>query len=232
MRTTDSSDLRGDGPPPPRNVDPPHIAEAVAILRALRSAAGRPLDDRESAALATIYRSYAGMLLTVARRLLLGSGVDAEDVLHDVFCDVPEKLPQYRGGGLGGWLRSVTVTTALMRLRKAQYRLEEPFLDIGAADPGEVTPADIRATDRADELDWALGKLSPLSRQVVMLRYFLDYTHQEIADALAMAPSASEVRLCRALKQLRQTLLPRGGGARGTPPRGGPRTRRSRVPRG
>jgi DNA-directed RNA polymerase specialized sigma24 family protein len=41
---------------------------------------------------------------------------------------------------------------------------------------------------------------------VVILRFYLGYSHQEIAEALGITPNASEVRLCRALKQLRYAL--------------------------
>jgi RNA polymerase sigma-70 factor (ECF subfamily) len=68
------------------------------------------------------------------------------------------------------------------------------------------TTDDVVALERDEELRRALGALPESLRHVVVLRLCLDYSHEEIAEALDISISASEVRLCRALKRLRQLL--------------------------
>ena len=53
----------------------------------------------------------------------------------------------------------------------------------------------------------ALARLAQPLREVVVLRMYHDYSHQQIAVALGISSTASEVRLCRALKRLRADLL-------------------------
>lgn len=193
---------------------PPHVRDAVVTLQAIDGAPGGPLTDREAEAVAVLYRSYGAMLLAVARRLL-GGAAEAEDALHDMFCRLPWTVAQYRGGGLGGWLKQTLVRTALMRLRSARRRREAPLPPPDARDAldalrGAPTDADFRALGRDDDVRRALAALSGPLREVVVLRVFLDFTHREIAEALDITATASEVRLCRALKQLR-LLLGAGG---------------------
>jgi RNA polymerase sigma factor (sigma-70 family) len=183
-----------------RGRDPQHVTEALAVLCGLENRELGPMSDSEASALATLYRCYAAMLLTVARKLL-GSKADAEDVVHNVFSRLPALLPQYRAGGLGGWLRQVTVNAALMHLRKARNRREKCLTDCGPDNIGDLVSRTI--VTAGDDLDWALLKLPESLRRVVVLKYFRGYSHQQIAEALDISLNASEVRLCRALKQLR-----------------------------
>ena len=179
--------------------DPLQIARAVTTLREFWYGPGRSLDDRQAQALAVIYRGYSGMLLAVARRIS-PTDSDAEDVVHDVFTRLPRILHQYRGGGLGGWLRRVTQRAALMQIRKVR-RLGERSLGTDATHELEGDcPANLGS---ADSLHDALAELAEPLRQVVVLRVYLDYSHREIAEALDISPTASEVRLCRAIKRLR-----------------------------
>lgn len=181
------------------------INQAVAALRPLKTAATQTLTDRDASAMAVIYRNYASMLHHVATQIV-GSRDDAEDVVHDVFCKLPWVIGQCRSGGLGGWLKQVTVTTALMHLRKTRLRREDGLVDDCGVWPPEVDEVALLRLHHADELPRALAQLSKPLRAVVHFRFYLGYSHQQIGTVLGITPNASEVRLCRALKQLRQAL--------------------------
>jgi len=183
--------------------DPPHVARAVAALREFSPAPGRSLDDRQAEALAVIYRGYARKLLVVARRIV-ATETDAEDVIHDVFSRLPRILHQCRGACLGAWLRRVTQRTALMQLRSARRRREHRL--VADLSHGEFEPNDSATPGIRDMLDDALAELAEPLREIVVLRMYLDYSHREIADALDISPTASEVKLCRAMKRLREGL--------------------------
>ena len=194
---------------------PAHLLDAIAVLRPLGErrapppAPLAPLAPHEAAAVATIYRAYAGMLLTIARRML-GSNAEAEDALHDVFCRLPWVVAQYRGGGFGGWLKQTLVRTSLMRLRAVRRRREVLLAD-DADDAHETTAErdDVRLVESAEydpDVRRALDALPESLRRVLELRVLHDRSHAEIAAALGISASASEVRLCRALKRLRAAL--------------------------
>jgi RNA polymerase sigma-70 factor, ECF subfamily len=151
-------------------------------------------------ALAALYARYAKDLLATAWRLLQ-SRADAEDVVHDVFVGLPEALRRYEErGALGAWLRTITARLALMRLREqTALPLAEVNNQDHAAAPGK--------TDASLTVEQVLRRLSPNLRAVLVLKEIEGFTHAEIAALLDISIGASEVRLHRALKALREMLL-------------------------
>jgi RNA polymerase sigma-70 factor (ECF subfamily) len=186
---------------PPARRDPSDVAEAVAALRVYRANEAEPLDDAQRQALTLIHQRYSAVLLVTATRVL-GSRDDAEDVVQDLFCALPRLAAQYRGDGLGGWLRRAVVTRALMALRRARTRRLEPHATLDRL----VAPAERPAISDWDEVDRALRRLATPDRDVVVLHCCLGYSHAEISRALGLSVAACEVRLCRARKLLRVTL--------------------------
>jgi RNA polymerase sigma-70 factor (ECF subfamily) len=161
------------------------------LLAAVR--AGQP------EALAALYREHASAMLTLAYRLA-ASRDDAEDVVHDVFVGLPEALARYEERGqLRAWLLRLTTRVALMRGRRERGRV------VVAAD--HAAPA-LAERDSAAEarVHRALLSLSPSLRHVFVLRALYDHTHAEIASLLGISVSASEVRMHRAVHQLRRLL--------------------------
>lgn len=61
-------------------------------------------------------------------------------------------------------------------------------------------------TQEADELWDALGRLDPRRRAAVVLRYYADMPHAEIADLLGCRPATVRTSIHRALIQLRQEI--------------------------
>jgi len=181
------------------------IDQAVAVLRPFGTAASRTLTERDANAVAVLYRSYASMMRSVATHIV-GSRDDAEDVVHDVFCKLPQVVNQYRSGGMGGWLKQITVSTALMHLRKARLRRQQPLPDECGTCTAGADDISLLRLDHGDELQRALSRLAPGLRQVVHLRFYFGYSHQQIAAVLGITPNTSEVRLCRALKHLRRSI--------------------------
>lgn len=156
----------------------------------------------DSDALGALYFRHAGGLGRLAWRLL-GSRSDAEDVVQDLFARLPEALGGYREEGrLEGWLRRLAVNLALKRLRRHRTRAEIPL---------EARSADLLA--RAGEQDGlmvrrAVESLPVEQRAVVVLKVVEGYSHEEIAEILGISRGASEVRLSRAMKRLREELEP------------------------
>ena len=159
------------------------------------------LTRRSRIALEDAYRRYAKGVYGIAYRLT-GHSAEAEEVLQEVFVGLPESVRSYEGcGSLEGWLIRVAARMALARNR-ARDRRREASLD--------STP--LHATDhRSDSCDWialerALEELSATLREVFVLREVEGYSHREIAEILGIRTGTSKVRLCRAKKQLRETL--------------------------
>jgi RNA polymerase sigma-70 factor (ECF subfamily) len=174
--------LRQSAPPVPD-------AELVA-----RTAKG----DRN--ALGALYDRHAGRLILLATRLL-GARADAEDVVQDLFVGLPEALSSYRDTGQWeAWLRRVVVNLALKRMRSVRRRREDGF------EAWRVELGTVGDTDDALVVRRAVNGLPESLRTIVILKVVEGYSHVEIGEVLGISRGASEVRLSRALAELRRTI--------------------------
>ncbi|WP_420632543.1 RNA polymerase sigma factor [Candidatus Palauibacter sp.] len=171
------------------------IASAQEQRLARRAARG----DRQ--ALHFLYEEYSEQLFAVAYRLT-ESSADAGDLLHDVFCRLPEAIRSFdRTRPLGPWLRAVTTRTALKHLRSQRRRREISMVS---------TPDELE-NDGSTELlvldsitmERALSSLPEELRTVVVLKEMEGYSHKEIGELLQVSRSTSEGRLYKARKLLR-----------------------------
>src|SRR5262245_7352807 len=161
-----------------------------------------PTDPRDaSQGIAELYGRYGADLFRLAYRLT-GTKEDAEDVVHDVFVGLPEKLERYEERGrLDAWLRRVTARVALMRLRSGRRRQVIRLEHVDLPAPSGEPPIDLQA---------AVDALPINLRSVLVLKEIEGYSHTEIADMLGISAVTSRVRLFRALRKLRRIL--RGDG--------------------
>lgn len=157
-----------------------------------------PSDPRDhSAVIAELYGRYGADLFRLAYRLT-GTKEDAEDVVHDVFVGLPEKLERYEERGrLDAWLRRVTARVALMRLRSGRRRPAIRLENVDMPAASEEPSIDLQA---------AVDALPVTLRSVLVLKEIEGYSHTEIADMLGISAVTSRVRLLRAMRKLRRIL--------------------------
>lgn len=153
--------------------------------------------NSDTDAIAELYRRYAPSLMAVAYRLLM-SREDAEDVVHDLFVGLPEALRKYEErGSMESWLKRIVVRLSLSRIRARR--------DVALDEAGDLAVLPSDPTSRI-ELQRALAGLASSLRVVLVLKEIEGFSHVEIARMLRISVGASEVRLHRALRQLRDTL--------------------------
>jgi len=138
--------------------------------------------------------------------LIAGDAADAEDVAQSVFIRAYLKLDQYDDSRpLRPWLLGITANQARNKRRSIgrYWHMVGRFLDAHRAETVTEPPA-----DRADAAPlWqAVRRLPEASRSVIYLRYFLDLSEAETAEALNIAPGTVKSRAHRALKKLRRII--------------------------
>jgi RNA polymerase sigma-70 factor (ECF subfamily) len=153
----------------------------------------------DSRALESLFRAFEQPVYTLARRICRNAE-DAEDVVQETFFEVCRSVGRYRGdGSIWGWIRTITASKALMRLRRNKYRDTDELDD-------EAAPARREDAALRMDLEAALERLSDLSRAVVWLHDVEGYTHEEIAAMMGRTPSFSKSQLSRAHVRLRRWL--------------------------
>jgi RNA polymerase sigma-70 factor (ECF subfamily) len=137
--------------------------------------------------------------------LLLGDTADAEDVAQETMVRASQALGRFdRSRPLRPWLLQIARNQAANRRRSARRRLAA-LQRWWANKPAMHDPvAQINA--EAADLHQAVNQLSRPDQEVIYLRYFIELTVDETAQALGVAPGTVKSRLARALQRLRPLL--------------------------
>jgi RNA polymerase sigma factor (sigma-70 family) len=154
-------------------------------------------------ALERVYRSYEGLVYSMARRICR-TEEDAEDVLQETFLEVCRSIARFRGTGTGSltaWVKRIAASKALMRVRREKYRDADELPEDGPA----VGVSDVDVPLQLD-LEAALMQLPDTSRAVVWMHDVEGYTHEDIAEMMGKTVSFSKSQLARAHARLRGWL--------------------------
>ena len=127
----------------------------------------------------------------------------AEDVTQEVFIKVWRALPGFDGrASMSTWMYTIARNASLsaLRARRPQSSLSDPEVMEAAEAINPVPPADIIA-DRA-AIRRLVDQLPTKQRQVVMLFYMEEQSHEEVAAMLAMPVGTVKTLLHRARARL------------------------------
>jgi RNA polymerase sigma-70 factor (ECF subfamily) len=145
---------------------------------------------------------------------------EAEDVAQEAFLKAFRDLASFRGESkFSTWLISITLNEARRRLRR-QSTVRMESLDEPPEEGGKVSPALLRdwreipseALERREVralLQSAIEHLSPLYREVLVMRDIEELSIEETAGTLAISISSVKVRLHRARIMLQKELAPK-----------------------
>ena len=126
----------------------------------------------------------------------------AEDIAQEAFVAALRALPRFdRRRPLRPWLHRIVVNRAIDWARARRLRAE---VDVDAVEE-IAAPPDVTGLG---ELGAALASLSPEHRAVVVMRYLLEFTPGEIAQALDLPRGTVNSRLRRGLDALGGVLEP------------------------
>jgi RNA polymerase sigma-70 factor (ECF subfamily) len=144
-----------------------------------------------------LYRRHASKLYAVCLQYS-GNNEEARDILQEGFIKIFENLDSYKHeGSFEGWMRRITVNTALekFRGRNSLYRVDDidqvPEAD---ADPDNQDYAGLEAADLLD----IIRELPPKYRMVFNLYAIEGYSHKEISEMINISEGTSKSNLSRA----------------------------------
>ncbi len=148
-----------------------------------------------------LYRQYAATLFSLCLKYC-DNRASAEDSLQDAFIIIFEKIGQYKNkGSFEGWLKRITINTALQK-----YRKQKIFKTTEEAEIEEV----IEVEDEGLPLAFLLQLIQELPDRyrLVFNLYVLDrFSHKEIAKMLEISEGTSKSNLARARKILQQKII-------------------------
>ena len=144
-------------------------------------------------------------LLPIAFRLATGmlrNRDDAEDAVQEAALKAWRKRSTFRAGAEPRpWFLAIVANECRMARRRPVSLLFER-LRVGHV---QQAPAGADA-DEAEQLRWALARLDRNTRLVLVLRFYLDLSNEEVGRTLGVSAATARVRVHRALKRLRPVI--------------------------
>ena len=135
----------------------------------------------KSEAQEALYKRYSAKLFGVCLRYTKDYSA-AEDVLHEGFIKIFSSISSYKGtGSFEGWIRRITINTALERFRK-QYQLFS-ITEINESELG-IDYNDVLSDISAKDLLNLVKELPPAYRMVFNLYAIDGFSHKEIGEIL------------------------------------------------
>jgi len=151
-------------------------------------------------AVAALFRLHHRRLVGLAR-LLVGDRASAEDVVQDAFVALYKRWRWLRDKDAAvGYLDQAVLNSARSLLRKRKVRSAVRWLPQPEATASAET--EVVAGDEARRVVAALDQLSDRQREVIVLRYFLDKSEAEIAEALGISAGSVKQHASRGLAAL------------------------------
>ncbi len=144
-----------------------------------------------------LYRRNASKLYAVCLQYS-GNNEEARDILQEGFIKIFENLGNYKHeGSFEGWMRRITVNTALEKFRSKSnlYRVDD--IDMLPEPDAEPDNHDYAGMEAADLLE-IIRELPPKYRMVFNLYAIEGYSHKEISEMINISEGTSKSNLSRA----------------------------------
>jgi RNA polymerase sigma-70 factor (ECF subfamily) len=172
--------------------------------------------EGDVAAFEELIIAYQQRIYNTAYRLL-GNTYDASDMAQEAIIKIYRALPGFRGdSSFSTWIYRITVNVCRDELARKYRHMESSLDEYIMTENGEMRreiadfsrlPEDLAQNKELGEyLQALIDSLSPEYRLVIVMREYLYFSYQEIADALAISIGTVKSRINRARKILRQKI--------------------------
>ena len=131
----------------------------------------------------------------------------AEDLTQDAFLRAYRALHRFRRGEpFGAWVARIAINLALNETRSRRRRERWLSLVPGINRASSTVEREVEEAEQRSSIQRALAELAERDRLVIYLRYYLEFSEQEMATALGVPAGTVKSRLHRGTARLR-TLI-------------------------
>jgi RNA polymerase sigma-70 factor, ECF subfamily len=168
----------------------------------------RRLMDGDQAAFEAVYEHTVDDVFRTVT-FLMGNTHDVHDLVNEVYIEMWKSLPSYDPNrSFRFWLHGLVIRQVSNWRRKIwrRFRLLDRSRLLEEAEPAKADEA-ILQEESQQELMAIINKLSYKLRVVIILRYYHDYSLEEIATLLNIPVGTVKSRHHLALKELRKRYM-------------------------
>lgn len=179
--------------------------------------------DGDQRAFGKLVRAYQKPVFNLTYRML-GNAQEAEDAAQEAFLRAYSNLHQYQSQHkFSTWLFAIANHHCIDRLRKRRVTLvsidDNPVLE-NLTEETPLPEQQALMREQSVEMQTLLQELAPEYRMPLILRYWEEYSYEEIATTMEITVAAVKSRLFRARQQVAKlysereaAITPPGDGA-------------------
>lgn len=162
--------------------------------------------EGDDTAFAHLVERYQKPVFNLCYRML-GNAGDAEDAAQESFLRAYRSLERYdQKRPFATWLLSIASHYCIDQLRKRRFTSfsidDEDHAWLEPPDPGPNPEMSVSIGEKQAQVQALLEDLGPKDRSAVIMRYWYNYSYEEIGEALSLTVSAVKSRLHRARRDL------------------------------
>lgn len=168
-------------------------------------------DDKRLIALAldgdhTAFEHLFNRYREAIRQLLIqraGSESDADDLLQETFIKVYLHLDRYKQDyTFGQWVYTIARNTFIDYVRRRQDDLPIDERFSAPASPAPNPEESVIRLQQRDQIEHYLEALTPRYRQLIRMRFFEEYSYEEIAEKLTLPMGTVKTQIHRARERM------------------------------
>ncbi|NLY48223.1 MAG: RNA polymerase sigma factor [Clostridiales bacterium] len=161
-----------------------------------------------------IYNEHKHALYMYALKLT-GNQALAEDAVHSTFIAIIEQKEKYFNLSRMDFRCSSVIIVrnkCIDLLRKQQKYSDTPYEELEIFIESKDKPVEEQAVVSCEyeAIRKHLASIDEISRQVLIMKYYLGMSYKEIGDALKMTPKHVETRIMRAKEKVRKLIRKEG----------------------
>ncbi|WP_254660203.1 sigma-70 family RNA polymerase sigma factor [Lysinibacillus xylanilyticus] len=169
------------------------------------------LQNQKEDALEYVIEQYSGFVNAIAYKILSGINKDSiDDCVNDVFLAIWQNAKQFKGEpeDFKKWIGMLTKYKAIDLFRKLEKQQAREKGDEELLQKPDLkdTQQELLKKEQRNDLLVAISHLENIDRDIFMMKYYLQLTNTEIAEALHLSKAAVENRLYRGKKKLASTI--------------------------
>lgn len=164
---------------------------------------------------AALYEQYAPGIYRLCYSLVLNRE-DAEDVVQEAFVYAFKNLRRYNveKASFKTWLYTIAVSRCRNTYRRKRFQLVDlsQMMQQLPGPSAETPEAAVARRESQEAVMRAIGSLTPILREAIVLRYGHGLTYREMAEIIGCPQKTAESRVRLAHNKLKEALQPVGRG--------------------